>query len=395
MVQQSHNNLSRWFGAIMVAACCTVASLPTTSHAVTVADHAGLADALRHIGEHPPTAVNQDKHMDFPTLMETLAQNRVVFVGETHDRYGDHLNQLVVLQALQQRNPNLAIGVEWFQQPFQGVLNDYLAGKISESDMLSRSGYYERWRYDYRLLRPIMEFAKANHLPVIALNAQVELTRKVSQGGLEALTPAERAQLPAIINPPDASYRERLEKVFAQHSKDKREFDNFLLVQRIWDETMAHNIARYLQAHPQHQMVVFSGSGHISYDVGIPQDLARQMPDIKLATVTSSAAKEVEPGMVDYFLLSEALDLPPTGKLGVMLDEKDNALNIIALDTDSAAGKAGLQQGDHLASVNGTHIHSMADLKLALSAFKPGDKVSVTVERQGKPKPLAYNVTLR
>ncbi|EIJ34941.1 ChaN family lipoprotein [Thiothrix nivea] len=395
MVQQSHNNLSRWFGVIMVAACCTVASLPTTGHAATVADHAGLADALRHIGEHPPTAVNQDKHMDFPTLMETLAQNRVVFVGETHDRYGDHLNQLAVLQALQQRNPNLAIGVEWFQQPFQGVLNDYLAGKISESDMLSRSGYYERWRYDYRLLRPIVEFAKANHLPVIALNAQVELTRKVSQGGLEALTPAERAQLPAIINPPDASYRERLEKVFAQHSKDKREFDNFLLVQRIWDETMAHNIARYLQAHPQHQMVVFSGSGHISYDVGIPQDLARQMPGIKLATVTSSAAKEVEPGMADYFLLSEALDLPPTGKLGVMLDEKDGVVKIIGIDPGSAAEKAGLRKGDRLTDANGIAIHDITSLKLALAAYKPGNKLNVLVQHRDEKATHSYTITLQ
>lgn len=358
-------------------------------------EHNTLGDALAYIGEHPPAAVNQDKRLAFPALVETLATKQVVFVGEVHDRYDHHLNQLAVLQALQQKNPNMAIGVEWFQQPFQPVVDAYLAGKISESELLSRSGYYERWRYDYRLLRPVMEYAKAKRIPVLALNAPVELTRKVSKGGLESLTPTERAQLPAKINPPDAPYRARLEKVFAEHSKDRQQFDRFLLVQRIWDETMAQNVARYLQAYPQQQMVVFSGTGHISHGAGIPQDVARQLPGIKLATVASSDPKEVQAGVVDYFLLSKAVDLPPTGKLGVMLDEKNHALTILDLDTNSAAGKAGLQKGDRLASVDGVAIRSMADLKVVLAGHKPGERVSVEVERRGMVNLLKYTVILR
>lgn len=383
-------------GIAALTACCLAACQSPASSASKVVSHASLADSLGYIGEHLPTAVNnQGQRLDFSALTATLATQRVVFVGEVHDRYDHHLNQLAVLQALHRQHPNMAMGVEWFQQPFQSVLDDYLAGKISESELLQRSGYYERWRYDYRLLRPIMEYAKTHHLPVIALNAPVELTRKVSKGGLAALTPAERAQLPAQINPPDASYRARLEQVFAEHSQDRQQFDNFLLVQRIWDETMAHNIARYLQAHPQQPMVVFSGSGHISHSAGIPQDLARQMPGIKLATVTSSDAEEMQTGVVDYVLLGKALELPPTGKLGVMLDDKGDALTIISLDANSAAGKAGLQQGDRLASVDGTSLRNMADLKLVLAEHQPGDKVSVAVERQGTPALLAYTVVLQ
>lgn len=358
-------------------------------------EHENLADALAYIGEHSPTGVNQDKHLPFPTLMQALEQNRVVFVGEAHDRYDHHLNQLAVLQALHHNNPKLAIGVEWFQQPFQMVLNDFLAGKISEAELLRRSDYFERWGYDYRQLRPILEYAKANHLPVIALNAPVELTRKASKGGLEALAVAERAQLPLTINPPDKPYRARLQKVFAEHSKDSKQFERFLLVQRIWDETMAQNIARYLQVHPQHRMVVFSGTGHISHGAGIPQDVARQMPGIKLATVASSDPKDVQPGLVDYFLLSQKLELPPTGKLGVMLDVQGKAVNITTLDANSAAAKAGLQQGDRLASLEGIAIQGMADLKLALAQYKAGEQVKMVVERRGEKGLLAYQVVLQ
>lgn len=382
---------------MVMTVSCLAACPSWASSAADLPEDAGLADSLRYIGEHPPTAVNQNPPQDFPALMAKLAANRVVFVGETHDRYGHHLNQLAILQALQQHNPNLAIGVEWFQQPFQSVLNDYLTGNISESEMLNRSEYYGRWGYDYRLLRPIMAFAKAKHLPVIALNAPVELTRKVSQGGLEALTPAERAQLPPVIHPPEAAYRARLEKAFAAHPQDNRQFGHFLLVQRIWDETMAQNIAHYLQAHPQHPMVVFAGTGHISHGAGVPQDLARQVPGVTVATVASVEGREAQPqpGLADHLLLGQAVELPPTGMLGVMLDEKGNALEIIGVETNSAAGKAGLHKGDKLTKVNEVVIHGIADLKLALAAYKPGDKVTVMAQGRDEATPKAYAITLQ
>ena len=340
-------------------------------------------DALAYVGKHP---------LDKP-LVESLAQNRVVFVGEAHDRYDHHLNQLAVLQALHQKNPNIAIGVEWFQQPFQAPLNDFLAGKISEAELLQRTEYYDRWGYDYRQLRPIMEYAKAEHLPVIALNAPVELTRKVSKGGLAALSTAERAQLPPTINPPDAAYRAELQKIFALHSNDKQQFENFLTVQRIWDETMAYQVVRYLQAHPQHQMLVLAGAGHTSKLAGIPVDVARQMPGVKLTTLASG--EDTPPASVDHTLPSQDLILPPMGRLGLLLDAGANSLRVNALDTDSAAGKAGVQAGDTLASVDSVVIQRMADLKLVLAQRQIGDTVELGVKRKGTENALLYKVILQ
>ena len=369
----------------MLALCCGIASiLPLPLPAETLPD-TGLEDALAYV-EKQPLAV---------TVLAALPQNRVVFVGEIHDRYDHHLNQLAVLQALHQKNPNIAIGVEWFQQPFQGVVNDFLAGTIDETALLRQSEYYERWGYDFRQLRPILAYAKANRLPILALNAPVELTRKVSKGGLEALTATERAQLPAVIHPPAAAYRQQLQKIFAAHSDDKQQFENFLLVQRIWEETMAQNAVQYLDKHLQHQMVVFAGIGHISNDAGIPADVARHMPRATLLTLGSGDAKALPPDTVDYVLASQPLLLAPLGKLGVLLDTQDTGLHISALDKNSAAGKAGLQQGDRLARVDNQELHTMADLKLALAAFQVGDAVRVAVERDGAKAPLAYTVVLQ
>lgn len=395
MFQNSHG----WFSTVIsrsFAVLILVLSglLPVSGMGATI-EHKSLAEALAYVDAHPPQGVNQNRRLPFPALVDALARNRLVFVGEVHDRYDHHLNQLALLQALHQRNPRIAIGVEWFQQSFQSVINDYLAGKINEAELLKRSEYYDRWRYDYRLLRPVMEYAKANHLPVIALNAPLEVTRKVSAGGLESLSPGERAQLPTQITPPDSSYRERLQKIFAEHSKDEKKFDNFMLVQRIWDETMANNIVRYLRSHPQHQMVIFSGSGHISHQSGIPRDVKRQIPGIKLATVTSSDPQDVEPGVVDYYVLTKRLELPRSGKLGVWLKSASNGLRIGIMQDGSAAKKAGLQSGDRIARLNDTAVNGMADLMLALGHYKPGESVRVGVERVGKQGLQTYQVVLQ
>lgn len=396
MYQYVHGQFSAFYSRQWQVLGFAVLSLLASPVVAGTVEHHTLPDALAYVAGNLPSGISQDKPLAFSALIEELTPNRVVFVGEVHDRYDHHLHQLALLQALHQRNPNIAIGVEWFQQPFQPVLNDFLAGNISEAEMLQRSEYFDRWRYDYRLLRPIMEYAKANRLPVIALNAPVELTRKVSGGGLEALSPGERAQLPPEINPPDHGYKARLQQIFTQHSKDASQFDNFLLVQRIWDETMAHNVVRYLKAHPQHQMLVFSGSGHISFNAGIPHDVQQQMPGIRLATVVSTDPQDIQSGMVDYFLLTRMLELPRTGKLGVLLKSAEaGGVQIGTLQEKSAAKRAGLRAGDRITRLNDVAIGSMADLMQGLSRHKPGEQVSVLVERVGMQEPLKYDVTLQ
>jgi len=342
-----------------------------------------------------PEGVKDGQRLPFPALISQLKRNQVVFVGETHDRYDHHLNQLAILQALHQANPNIALGVEWFQQPFQPALTDFLAGRIDENEMLRRTGYFDRWRYDYRLIRPIMEYAKANHLVVMALNAPTELTHKISEGGLRALSPHERAQLPSAIAPPDESYRERLRQIFDMHSKEQGQFEHFTQVQRVWDETMAANIARFLKLNPHYNMVVFAGSGHISHGSGIPQDLATLMPDIKQTTVASTDPNEIQPDVADYSVLTEPLSLPPLAKLGVWLNNTKHGLQIGEMAKGSAASQAGLRKGDRLLRLNRQKIQNMADLMLTLTQYQPGEPVNVSVERAGKPEPLVFKVVLQ
>jgi uncharacterized iron-regulated protein len=345
--------------------------------------HKTQADVLLYLDSYQPEVVNAQRKLSFENLIAELQDKQVIFVGEQHDRYDHHLNQLAVLRALHQQNPKLAIGLEWFQQPFQNVLDDYLSGSIDEAELLEKSGYYQRWRYDYRLLRPIMQYAREHKLPVIALNAAQELTAKVSEQGLDALDEAERAQLPATIHPPQAEYREYLEGVFKQHMRGHGDPANFVMVQRIWDETMAMNVVNYIGANPEQRMVVFAGSGHLG-PAAIPGDVARSIAREKLSTIHSVEREKIEPGSFDYLLISTEQKLPPTGKLGAWLDDQPDQVSILKLAENGAVAKAGLQAGDRLVSINAQQISSMAQLLSLLSHRQPGDEVELLVERDNK-----------
>ncbi|MGF1538593.1 MAG: ChaN family lipoprotein, partial [Elainellaceae cyanobacterium] len=65
----------------------------------------------------------------------------VVYLGERHDSVQDHAAQLEIVLALYAENPDMAIALEMFQRPFQPVLDRYIAGEISEAELVAQSEY--------------------------------------------------------------------------------------------------------------------------------------------------------------------------------------------------------------------------------------------------------------
>ncbi|XHX77423.1 MAG: ChaN family lipoprotein [Stenomitos frigidus ULC029] len=219
---------------------------------------------------------------DPTAVLQKLAQADVVYLGETHDRLADHQAQLAIVQALHQLRPKLAIGMEMFQRPYQAVLNQYLMGGLTEAALQDQSQYQKRWGYSWDFYAPILRFAKAKGLPVVALNTPTEVTRKTSRSGLESLTLVERRFIPprsTIVLGPD-SYRDRLQKIYAEsyHGKSvSGSFERFFQAQVLWDETMADRIAYTLQKQPETLVVVLVGQGHVIYGDGIPVRVSRRM----------------------------------------------------------------------------------------------------------------------
>jgi uncharacterized iron-regulated protein len=312
-----------------------------------------------------------------------LATRRVVFVGESPDRYDHHLNQLEIIRELYQRDSGLAIGVEYFQQPFQAHVDNYIAGRTAEKEFLQSTEYYQGWGYDYRLYAPILRFAREHHIPVRALNVPRDLASQIARVGIAGLSAQQRTYLPKEIVPAEEAYRSRLRAAFQEHGdQNPGDFDHFVEAQLVWDEGMAESAAAYLNANQDRRMVILAGSGHLMFGDGIPKRLERRT-NATYAIVLNSA-DEVEPRMADYLLLSKKQELPPAGVLGISLEEKDGGCRIRSLSPGGAGEKAGLKRGDVLAKIDGQPVKNTAGMRLALWDKKPRDHAQITVHRRGR-----------
>jgi uncharacterized iron-regulated protein len=337
---------------------------------------------------------------DMDSLVQSLLDARVIFVGESHDRYEDYLNQLAIIRGLHERDKDLAIGMEFFQQPFQPVLDAYIAGELSEAELLRRTEYFHRWRFDYRLYRPILRYAREHGIPLIALNIPAEITDKVGDGGLASLSAEEAAMIPADIDRSDAAYRAHIETVFSMHPKAAdADFERFLDVQLLWDEGMAERAAEYLEAHPARTLVVLAGAGHVEYGRGIPQRVMRRV-QVPSATIVSGRHRPLDPDLADYILYPRPIGLPASGLLGVMLDlESEGAgVGVQGFAANSGAEAAGVRQGDRIVRVGDEPIDGYADIRIALMDSRPGQKLPVEVIRRaaflGSPQRLLLQVEL-
>jgi serine protease Do len=83
-------------------------------------------------------------------------------------------------------------------------------------------------------------------------------------------------------------------------------------------------------------------------------------------------------------------------KLGVSLIDKellsyyensgiklDSGLYVYDVDAQSDAYAQGLKAGDVITSLNGTQVNKLSELKKLLYTLKPGDTVSLNVQRNG------------
>src|SRR5688572_11122659 len=107
--------------------------------------------------------VTGGRNLSMGEFLTEVRDSQVICIGETHTSPHDHWAQLELYDRLSAQNGQIGVatglGLEMFQQPFQGVLDDYAAGKIDDAALLSRSGWQQRWGHDLELYGPIVRLA--------------------------------------------------------------------------------------------------------------------------------------------------------------------------------------------------------------------------------------------
>jgi len=268
-----------------------VSSVQTTILAITCLCVAGCT-GLRH--PQPPSATVEGvverfrpgqivdlasgKVIDFEELIANLSSKDLIFVGEAHDNPDHHLIQIQILQAVATRSPSLTMGMEFFQQRQQPIVDRYVQGEMTEKEFLEAVDWEKSWGFDYHLYRPLMQFARERKYRVLALNAPNSVVRKVARTGLNSLEPSERDQLPKNIDLSQERHRAFLHEIYSEHSpRDLKEFEFFYEAQCVWEEAMASTLAEHL-ASGKGKLIAFTGNGHIVNKFGIPDRTVRRVP---------------------------------------------------------------------------------------------------------------------
>jgi uncharacterized iron-regulated protein len=227
-------------------------------------------------------------------IIEKIQSVDVVFLGEQHDDAVTHHLQKKILQLSFEKygsQRQILLSMEMFERDVQTILDEYLSNLITEEKFLSDSRPWGNYKTDYR---PLVEFAKANKIPVIAANAPRRYANLVSRQGKDALTKLSDEAKKWIAPLPYSSPSEAYSKKFLSLVGDTHNLKmsdtvlKMLEAQNLWDATMAFSIAEVLEKSTKQKPLIIhlNGSFHSANRLGIPEHLTKYLPKVKYLVVT-------------------------------------------------------------------------------------------------------------
>src|SRR6478752_9999931 len=157
-------------------------------------------------------------------IVKAMAGNEALFLGEQHDDPVAHAIEAELFRralSTYSTGRKVALSMEMFERDVQIVVDEYLAGLISEQHFLLSSRPWPNYKTDYR---PLVELAKEKHLDVVAANAPRRYVNMVSRNGrdsLNALSPEAKTWLAPLPYPePSDTYKTKFNNLMAGNSGD-------------------------------------------------------------------------------------------------------------------------------------------------------------------------------
>jgi uncharacterized iron-regulated protein len=355
---------------------------------------AAAADGCVAPGQWAVPAQARAQPIAVDRLFIELSQRRAVLLGEVHDNADHHRWQLHTLAALHALHPRLAIGLEMFPHRLQSVLDEWVAGKLSEEQFLTQTQFRTLWGQEPGLYMPIFQFARMHRLPLIALNVERSLVRKVGEQGWAAIDPKEREGIGDPSAAPPA-YIDMLYESYRQHGRETVErsqpaFHHFVDSMLLWDRSMAQGIAEAVKRTPGILVVGLMGLGHLENRDGVPRQLADLGMDnaaVLLPWDSTQSCEEVTPQMADvlFGIESQAAPTSERPRLGVMLEQSEQGVRVAKVTEGSVAQSAGLLQDDIIEGVAGERVAVVDDVIASVSRQAPGTWLPISIRRAGKP----------
>jgi uncharacterized iron-regulated protein len=384
--------------AVVVA---TLFALPGCAGTTTLPDPEPMAQPAQCVPDGRWVLPGQEGNFATADIVSRFADRSVILLGEFHDDIGHHRWQVQMLSAFLARTPNLAIGLEMLPASAQPVLDQWVAGELSEQEFLDQSHWYEYWKFDADYYWPILHFARMNRVPVYALNAEQSVVAGVRSKGWPALSDMERQ---GIGDPAPASeaYLEMLAATFSMHGaphggeshgdsspldqvRDNPAFKRFVSGQQLWDRAMAERIHSVVEKNDV-LLVGIMGSGHIMERFGVPHqlaDLGMEDAVLMMPWDANFDCAELTPRLADavFGLQQQSVEEAPKPKLGVHIEPADKGVMVSKVVEGSTAAVAGVREGDIITKMAGVEVSEVQQVIEAVQGTGAGRWLPMVVLR--------------
>jgi uncharacterized iron-regulated protein len=208
--------------------------------------------------------LDQQRSADFKTLLAGIQDKRVIFIGEIHGTPSIHLLQLEIIKHLHQSGKKVAVALEAFPGSKQEIFNRWIGKELDEYAF--ERLYRETWTVPYEYYKEMLEYARDEHIPLIAINADNALIGAVSKNGLREISQDFLQEIKFTECATDVRYKEIIDKTYHAAA-----FPFLCDGQRLRDAIMAFNIAQAVRG-SDFTLVVIAGATHVM-KIAVPQML--------------------------------------------------------------------------------------------------------------------------
>lgn len=248
------------------------------------------------------------KETSYEKLLNDAKQSDIILFGELHNNPICHwLEQELTKDLYEVKKNDLVLSAEMFEADDQIAINEYLSGKLSDKTFKDEVKLWSNYTNDYK---PLLDFAKENHLGFIAANIPRRYANLVYNKGLDKLDSID-AEAKKWICPLPMKYDAGL-KCYKDiyESAGGHGGENLPKSQAVKDATMAYFILKNLS---RGKMILhYNGSYHSNYHVGIEWYLRQENPKLKILTIGSTEQESIDTlaqtalNMADYIICNPA-----------------------------------------------------------------------------------------
>lgn len=254
--------------------------------------------------------VQQQKTINLDAIVAAMANADVLFFGEEHNDSIGHYLELTLFKKLAAAYGNkVGLTLEMFHTDVQPVINEYLAGIITEKNFVKEARAWNNYK-DYR---PMVEFAKSEGIEVIGGNAAARYSNSVTKNGLEILSKLPAGSKPFL--PPHAvdtltgRYYEKFIALLGGHGMGAMKVYQ---TQNFWDATMAWSIAKFAKTNKDKKIFQVNGRFHSDEKLGTYAQLKKYAPKLKALNIAAFSSDdfanpnwEKHKDLGDYIILTD------------------------------------------------------------------------------------------